>query len=293
MRQILLNSNGAVVARVPRPTVERGVVLVRVQYSLISVGTELAPLRSVGSAAPTARRSNAAIEYASLARHYLRASLARSAEGDGPRRRRSRERRIAPASPATDRAGHAGRRRRRSVPGRRPAPRPTSRSRRRRVIWSRTRRRPATRSCPRRLPWPTDSVPVVRVRGRVDDGAIAIGLLNEGRDAWIGSRTYEPGPFEDTLIFDPQGSRAVTVVVTTAGAPGRSRVTLETVDVGIGADDHRRPAVERARPQGWNVGYSAAGEVVAVGEGIDRSGGRAISWRARAPGRRTTPTTSS
>src|SRR5471032_3405437 len=51
MRQILLNSGGAVVARVPRPLVERGSVLVRVQYSLISVGTEIAPLRSMASQA--------------------------------------------------------------------------------------------------------------------------------------------------------------------------------------------------------------------------------------------------
>ena len=61
MRQILLNSGGAVVARVPRPVVERGSVLVRVHYSLISVGTEIAPLRICrGSARRTARRSSAA-----------------------------------------------------------------------------------------------------------------------------------------------------------------------------------------------------------------------------------------
>ncbi len=65
MRQILMNSGGAVVARVPRPIVERGAVLVRVQYSLISVGTEIAPLRSIGERrARQHRRSNAGIEYA-------------------------------------------------------------------------------------------------------------------------------------------------------------------------------------------------------------------------------------
>ena len=37
MRQILLNSGGAVVARVPRPIVEPGSVLVRVHYSLDSM----------------------------------------------------------------------------------------------------------------------------------------------------------------------------------------------------------------------------------------------------------------
>src|SRR5437763_7376382 len=75
MRQILLNNSGAVVARVPRPIVERGAVLVRVHYSLISVGTEIAPLRSVAGAAPDSTAVERGIEYASLAKHYLRASL--------------------------------------------------------------------------------------------------------------------------------------------------------------------------------------------------------------------------
>src|SRR5437868_13430405 len=75
MRQILLNSGGAVVARVPRPLVERGSVLVRVQYSLISVGTEIAPLRSSAQQAPDSTAVERGVEYASLARHYLKASL--------------------------------------------------------------------------------------------------------------------------------------------------------------------------------------------------------------------------
>src|SRR5262245_30643820 len=75
MRQILLNSRGAVVARVPRPVVDAGSVLVRVHYSLISVGTEIAPLRSVAASAPDTTSVERGIEYARLARHYVRASL--------------------------------------------------------------------------------------------------------------------------------------------------------------------------------------------------------------------------
>src|SRR5258706_3775460 len=75
MRQILLNSGGALVARVPRPIVESGSVLVRVHYSLISVGTEIAPLRSMASQAPDSSAIERGVEYASLAKHYFRASL--------------------------------------------------------------------------------------------------------------------------------------------------------------------------------------------------------------------------
>src|SRR5436190_12574826 len=76
MRQIILNSSGALVARVPRPGVEPGSVLVRVHYSLISVGTELAPLKA--SLVPTpdgASTVEKGAAYASLASHYFKASL--------------------------------------------------------------------------------------------------------------------------------------------------------------------------------------------------------------------------
>src|SRR5205814_4716804 len=76
MRQILMNSGGAVVARMPRPALEPGSVLVRVHYSLISVGTEIAPLKNslshAGSEASTA--VDKSVAYAHLATHYLRAS---------------------------------------------------------------------------------------------------------------------------------------------------------------------------------------------------------------------------
>jgi predicted dehydrogenase/threonine dehydrogenase-like Zn-dependent dehydrogenase len=75
MRQILMNSSGVVVARVPRPTVERGSVLVRVQYSLVSVGTEIAPLRTMKQAAPDSTAIERSVERAELLRHYFKASL--------------------------------------------------------------------------------------------------------------------------------------------------------------------------------------------------------------------------
>src|SRR5262245_15109583 len=75
MRQILMNSAGAVVARMPRPVVEAGSILVRVQYSLISVGTELAPLKA--SLVPTPENASSVDKgaaYANLAARYLRAA---------------------------------------------------------------------------------------------------------------------------------------------------------------------------------------------------------------------------
>lgn len=266
MRQILLNSSGAVVARVPRPVVEKGSVLVRVEYSLISVGTEIAPLRSVGSQVADGSAVERGIEYASLARHYLRASAR------DPRKAITRATRIArhqlarlrpaPSAPSAAAPSVGELSWTQASPG-------SDMSRINGVLTLLTDNTPAGyQIMSQAIDVPAERVPIVRVVGRVDEGAVAIGLLNDTRERWIGTRTYEAGPFEDTLIFDPGGSRAVTVVVTTAGAPGRSRLTLSSIDMGMASPTVNGLPLSELDTQGWNVGYSAAGEVLAVGEGI-------------------------
>ena len=95
-----------------------------------------------------------------------------------------------------------------------------------------------------------------------------MGLLNEAKDKWLVTRTYEVGPFEDTIICDPSGSAMVTLVVTTANAPGQSRVTLNGVEIGMAPQNIGGLPLSELDTQGWTIGYSAAGEVVAVGEGV-------------------------
>jgi hypothetical protein len=65
MRQILLNSQGAIVARMPRPAVANGEVLVRTRISLICTGTELASLRLslTTDEAPTPSMPRMAVTY--------------------------------------------------------------------------------------------------------------------------------------------------------------------------------------------------------------------------------------
>src|SRR3954469_13909969 len=75
MRQLLMNMSGVVVARMPRPVVQAGTVLIRVQYSLVSVGTEVAPLRPASMAAPDTPAIERNLDRARLINRYLRASL--------------------------------------------------------------------------------------------------------------------------------------------------------------------------------------------------------------------------
>jgi predicted dehydrogenase/threonine dehydrogenase-like Zn-dependent dehydrogenase len=267
MRQILLNSSGAVVARVPRPAVERGAVLVRVHYSLISVGTEIAPLRSIGASAPDTSAVERGIEYASLARRYFRASLrdprkamtrvAQIARAQVGRMRPPRQVPVVPAAGAGEVTWTQ-------------ASAAATLTRTGGALTLVTDDTPAAyQIMTQAFSVPAGQVPVVRVSGRVEEGAIAIGLLNDARDRWLGSRTYDTGPFEDTLVVDPAGSGAVTLVVSTSGAPAKSRLTLSTVEVGTAPSTIGGLPLSELDTQGWNVGYSAAGEVVAVGDGID------------------------
>jgi predicted dehydrogenase/threonine dehydrogenase-like Zn-dependent dehydrogenase len=75
MRQLLMNMSGVTVARMPRPVVQPGTVLIRVHYSLISVGTEVAPLRPASVAAPDTPAIERGLDRARVLKHYFRASL--------------------------------------------------------------------------------------------------------------------------------------------------------------------------------------------------------------------------
>jgi len=70
-----MNMSGVTVARMPRPVVQPGSVLIRVHYSLVSVGTEVAPLRPASVAAPDTPAIERGLDRARLLKHYFRASL--------------------------------------------------------------------------------------------------------------------------------------------------------------------------------------------------------------------------
>ena len=251
MRQILMNSAGAVVVRVPRPAIDAGSVLVRVQYSLISVGTELAPLKApLTAAAEGASTVEKGAAYATLATHYLKASW-RDPQKAARRLASIARRQLAQLKPAPKAALGP-------VVGMgdlqwTKASALECESREGRLEISTDDSAGGYQAMTQALDVPDGQVPLVRVVGTVHNGAIAIGLLNDARDKWLGSKVFDAGRFEDYLIFNPGDSRQVTVVISSAGA-GQSRASLETVEVSMA------PAVPGGLPysemdqQGWSVG---------------------------------------
>lgn len=263
MRQILCNQGGVLVARQPRPAVRAGCVLVRVRYSLVSVGTELAGLRKESNPDETHIERAAAIT--SRAWYYLGKAV------QDPRKAAGRVREIALRKAAELRPR----------PRQIPAPHFALEG----LQWTTCAAREFTAS-EGRVELLTDEspaayqamsqpiaiedgrVPLLVLEGQVHEGGISIGLLNEDRSTWLGTHQYSAGCIQDRISFDPQGSRSVTVVLANDGQQAPSRVTLDSIQMQfVPADENGLPHNELA-DQGWNLGYSAAGEVVAVGEGV-------------------------
>jgi predicted dehydrogenase/NADPH:quinone reductase-like Zn-dependent oxidoreductase len=265
MRQILMNSGGAVVARVPRPALEPGGVLVRVHYSLISVGTEIAPLKAPLSPAPEgASRVEKGVALAGLATHYLRASW-RDPQKAARRVASIARRQIAALRPAATAAlspvvGMGDLQWTRELAA-------SFAVEAGRIEITTDESPGGYQAVTQALTVNEGMVPVIRVAGTVRSGAIGIGLLNQAKDAWIGARTFDAGTFEDVLVFDPGASREVTLVVTTAGA-GRSQATIDTVDVSMAPASQGGLPHSEMDQQGWNVGYSVAGTVIGIGAGV-------------------------
>ncbi len=263
MRQILCNSSGAIVARMPRPALSAGMVLIKVHYSLISVGTEIASLRSepvVGAGTPMEK----AAAKASLASKYLGLAMRHP---DKAVRRLCRivtdqAARIRPAKPIRELVCSLDNMQWKQCD----ASQMESTDGGLRVVTDDSEYGYQIMADP--ITVPAGQVPIFYIRGKVLEGAVSIGVLDEQKTNWLGARTYEEGFFEDQLIFEPGSSQQVTLVVAKAGAGRSASLLLEGVEVSHSAPIVDGKALSELGDQGWNVGYSAAGDVIAVGEGV-------------------------
>jgi predicted dehydrogenase/threonine dehydrogenase-like Zn-dependent dehydrogenase len=263
MRQLLLTNGGVKIARMPAPAVEPGCVLVRVHYSMVSVGTEVATLRPSPADAERGTLEKARA-VPGLARHYLAAAWA------NPRLAIKRVREIAQGQMV------------RLVP-RRPirtvADKPLAG-----VGWRQEQAvqfsasdkgfsletdasdwQYQARSAP--IDVPQGYMVAVDLRGQLGPGALSIGMLDAAGSRWLGTSVLSAGPLEDRLIFDPQGEPVVRLVVANAQG-GVTRLALDEIAVALVAPDPSGLSHNEIDATGWNLGYSAAGVVVAVGEGV-------------------------
>ncbi|QPJ66804.1 MAG: Gfo/Idh/MocA family oxidoreductase [Candidatus Nitrohelix vancouverensis] len=111
-------------------------------------------------------------------------------------------------------------------------------------------------------------IPIVQVEGTVSEGAISIGLLNERKDAWLGNRSYENETFSDQIIFDPKDSKQVTLILSNGGSKKEISVALSKAEIVLTPKPQDGLPLSEMEDFGWNVGYSASGEVIALGQGV-------------------------
>lgn len=265
MRQIIGQTGAISVARMPRPVVEPKSVLVRVHYSFVSAGTE------IGAIAPPVDPDAGAMDkskaYASLAWTYL-GKAARDPKKAADRLSQIARRQIAkfkaesepkPVEPGT------------SIDG---------------VTWEKQ----AASECSQdgeKLSFVGDDSPglyqvmaspvaipkgnalVIDFAGTISDSSISLGVLNGTRDRWLGTITLGLGQQEDRVVFDVGEDTEAVLVFANANTGVPAKVDFDKFILSTeppGSDG--LPSTE-LHQVGWNLGYSVAGEVVAVGEGVD------------------------
>jgi predicted dehydrogenase/threonine dehydrogenase-like Zn-dependent dehydrogenase len=265
MRQVLFSSTRALVARMPRPSVEQGSVVVRTHFSLISTGTELATLKplSAGTGGATAaERMTHLTDKASL---YLGKAI--------------RNPRLA-ASRAMNIVGTAVRRRLAEA-----APKPEQPALPiGKIKWIGQAARDCVgegtlslvsggdpghyQAASQPFHVPAGYLIEVRMKGRIAAGSFMLGLLNEDKSRWLGMLPLSEGPLDEVLHFDPGQASETTLMLTNPSAPGENRMALDMSEVVLVPALSAGAPVTEMTDQGWNVGYSLAGEVVAIGPGV-------------------------
>lgn len=251
MRQVLLNGSGALLARMPRPVTTARHVLVRTEFSLISVGTEVAGLLGNTANTSSAERMDRVVDLAVKAAHDPRKAVRKIATLVRGQVRSLR--------PQPSRAGQ-------SISDLQWVPAGGARLERRGdELVLHTDNTSGYQLLSRRIAVPHGSVPILRVRGRLTGGSLHAGLLDGDGERWLGTATFQPGLVHEALAFDTDATE-VQVVLSNAGE-GRAELVAEDITVDLILRGQVEP--DDMQDQGWNVGYSCVGIIVALGEGVD------------------------
>ncbi len=108
----------------------------------------------------------------------------------------------------------------------------------------------------------------VDVKGAIEGGPISLGLLGPGRASWVGTVQLGEGPIEDSIVFEVNGATEVSAVFANANTGKPVKVALDGIRLALNPPPSDGLPATELHQQGWNLGYSVAGEVVAVGEGV-------------------------
>ncbi len=282
MKQILLSSAGAILARVPRPAVVPGCVLVEVHHSLISVGTELAPLRATALAGDTGEPAGPVPSLVRRAPYYLGKAVQhpdvawmRLKQISRSYAAAMRERLVPAPAPAAARSSPPDDA---LVVSQNPVP----------GVWHKEAASQfqvgadgisvTAGGAPGHYQAMSGAITVendgylqIHARGEVISGGFDLGVLSADRSQWL-AVTRLDGVMDERIVLDPGTSSHVWLVLSLGDTPaadgGAARLRLDELTLQALPRDSYKPPRNEMNDVGWNVGYSASGRVVAVGEGV-------------------------
>lgn len=282
MKQVLMTNARAIIARVPRVTVESGSLLVQTHFSLISTGTELASLKSVlaqqdsGALGKAAELSSRAAFYLGKAINNPTKAAQRLKQIAASRVRRFTDSVRRPATPAaTAEVSDIGWRNVGAAEFAAEGPRLRFKSNEsaagyqvmgRRIALSELRTTDRHHSANETANQVTQGAAlIISIKGRVTT-PYTLGILDGAQRAWVAQVTLDPGAVAETLQFDTSSADAVHLVLANCGV-GEGVAEFSEFSVRLTETEDGLPASE-TNQIGWNVGYSSAGEVIAVGAGV-------------------------
>lgn len=286
MRQILLSSSGAVLARVPRPIVIDGTVLVKVHYSLVSTGTELAPLKGLNENGSSGNPEQSIKALVRKAPYYVGKAIENPGlawdriKSISRRQSMMMKHRLVPLRAGSDAALKA------ATP---PDATVVSPGQSASVQWTKESASKLTTAqsgqvsieangaagvyqvVSRPVAVPAEHVLKIVGKGRTSGGHLVLGVLSADRANWLYMLPIEDD-FSEDLSVDCSGQSYVWLVWflsdPVAVGQGAAQIELESFTVDFLKRDKHSTKPNEMDEVGWGVGYSAAGEVVAVGDGV-------------------------
>ncbi len=267
MKQLLGTSQGVAMARMPRPAVEPGCILVKTAFSLVSAGTELASLRP-SDEDPNLSKIERIEEISDRARHYFRASL------HDPRKAAQRLMAIAKnqintfvpeSTVALAKSKQVGSLQWRSESG---AEFDAIGDNRVRVKSN------GAASAYQLVSEDVDALDygVVEVSfvGQLKQGNIGFGVLDVERQIWIGQFEVLEGSVGERLIVDlPDTTRRFALIFYNDGEGRHVELEMTSPQLLLKSKPLDGMPANDMTAQGWGLGYSASGVVVGVGDGVD------------------------
>ena len=108
---------------------------------------------------------------------------------------------------------------------------------------------------------------IVSLKGTVKGGNYTLGMLTGDQSSWIAQVSLEAGKVDEILQFDAVGQQSFYLILANGGSGG-GIAEFEEFKVMLREPDGSGLPASEMNQTGWGVGYSAAGEVIAVGAGV-------------------------